>query len=734
MKHTKPQIAIDMILKTGKSKSQKGPLKARFYWIFFILFCVVFNPIWAQNIFSGEPVQVVGTMNSFSTATTSNTTYRRISVSTGAPADGRGQWVKTYNAQATGGDVTNSNMPGGATGGFLFISGPSTNRFQNKWVFTAIGQAKLDSVNTCTAYNSGNDMGLNMATTGRYTFVFNDCGYTATNARYYVGYTANAPVVLSNVSQTINVNTSATLGVSTTAAPSTGENVYVRYTLSASGFASTNTSYVVQASSTNSPTNTSWSATIPAQAIGSNISYYFFTSTLSLAKLTAMSEMDRSLCALNVLDNSGNNYTYSLPRKYTITFNVDLATNICFGGFDSVTVTGSAAALTAWGNGIKLTKNVSNQLHSISLVVDSGATLEYKYRYHKAGNTTWEGNFATTSTNRELVLTKDSILATPCFNSLSAACAVWPAASTVTFLTDLSKTTPDPLGRVYVMGTFTSNTWASGALRMFPVTGMPGYYQRIVTGVCPGTFEYKFVNGDSSLSGSPETFPNPAQRSCTVSNGAGGYNRTYTRIGTTPVNLRFVFDSCSVALPVNLIRFEAKNNAGTVELNWATASEENNKGFAIERSIDGKEFAQIGFVSGQGTSSKINTYKFVDPSAFEKANTLYYRLKQIDFDGASNYSQALSISNTTKDNSTVIHVSPNPFENAISIEANEQFVGSTQVQIIDLQGRIIEEQSIQIELGLNQLQLSKTATMPAGVYYLKLSQGQEEKIVRLIKK
>ncbi|OYU97616.1 MAG: hypothetical protein CFE21_04805 [Bacteroidetes bacterium B1(2017)] len=723
-----------MILNTGKKTQRKAPLKARFYCLLAMLLILFIHPIWAQNIFSGEPVQIVGTMNGFSTLATFNSTYRRVSVSTGNPADGRGQWVKTYNAQASGGDVTNSNMPGGATGGFLFISGPSTNRFQNKWVFTAVAQAKLDSVNTCTAYNSGNDMGLNMSTTGRYTFVFNDCGYTATNARYYVGYTSNAPVTLSNASQLVNTNNSATVGLSTSAAPSAGENVYVRYTLSASGFASTNTSFIVQASSTNSPTNTNWSATIPAQATSSSISYYFFTSTLSLAKLTAMSETDRSLCALNVLDNSGNNYSYSLTRKYTITFNVDLANNICFGGFDSVTVTGSAAALTTWGNGVKLVKNVSNQLHSISLVVDSGATLQYKFRYHKAGVATWEGNFATTSTNRELVLTKDSVLATPCFNSLSAACAVWPAASTVTFLTDLSKTTPDPLGRVYVMGTFTSNTWASGALRMFPVTGMPGYYQRIVTGVCPGTFEYKFVNGDSSLSGSPETFPNPAQRSCTVSNGAGGYNRTYTRIGTTPVNLRFVFDSCSVALPVNLVRFEANYNAGSVELNWATASEENNKGFAVERSLDGKGFIQIGFVSGKGTSAQLNKYSFADASAFEKAHTLFYRLKQIDFDGASNYSQTVSVQENAKENGTVIHVSPNPFENTISILANEQFVGSSKVQVIDLQGRIIEEQNIQIELGLNQVQLCKTAELPGGVYYLKLSQGELEKIVRLIKK
>ena len=101
----------------------------------FIFFTPVEN-LFAQNIFSGEPIQVVGSMNSYSTTTASNSIYRRVSVNIGNPVDGRGQWVKTYSAAATGANVTNSNMGGGSGNGFLFISGPASNRFQNKWVFS----------------------------------------------------------------------------------------------------------------------------------------------------------------------------------------------------------------------------------------------------------------------------------------------------------------------------------------------------------------------------------------------------------------------------------------------------------------------------------------------------------------------------------------------------------------------------------------------------------------------
>jgi hypothetical protein len=94
-----------------------------------LLFLLPINKNFAQNIFSGEPVQVVGTFNGFSTTPYNSdyrtTSYRRLSVTTGNPTDGRGQWATTINVQNSGGNVTPINMPGGGPGGFLFITGTS---------------------------------------------------------------------------------------------------------------------------------------------------------------------------------------------------------------------------------------------------------------------------------------------------------------------------------------------------------------------------------------------------------------------------------------------------------------------------------------------------------------------------------------------------------------------------------------------------------------------------------
>lgn len=521
-------------------------------FLYSLLFTVSANLALAQNIFSGEPVQVTGTMNSFTTAAAANSTYRRITTTTGNPTDGRGQWVKTYNAQPTGGDVTNTNMPGGSGGGFLFISGPPSNRFQNKWVFSGVGQAKLDTINSISAYNFGQDMGLNMATPGRYTFVFNDCGYTATNALFYVGYTQNQPVQLSGAGMQLLQNGSVQVQISTSSTPSATERVFIRYTLN-NNFGTSSGSSIIQCSSINSPKDTLWQANIPAASAGSSVSYYFFTSTLSAAQLNALNETGKSLCAISVADNNGSNFQYSFVPKYNVVFRINMAAFACTP-FDSITLTGNQQALGNWITSRRL-KPVGS-IFSDTLLLDSGNLLEYKFRYHRNGLANWEGTFSTTSGNRELRVSRDTILPAFCFDQQQA-CPAFIPPSQITFRVDLSRGSPDVQGRIFVMGNFTQQPWQQGALRLFPVAGKPGQYERTIT-TCRDTLLYKFINGDSSVIANAESFPSPAQRTCVVPASGGGFNRRFIRNDSLPAVLDFMFDSCMAApvLPKLKIVFE----------------------------------------------------------------------------------------------------------------------------------------------------------------------------------
>lgn len=226
---------------------------------------------------------------------------------------------------------------------------------------------------------------------------------------------------------------------------------------------------------------------------------------------------------------------------YSATFIVDMLNNDCDGGFDSVSVAGGRAEITNWGSGVRLNQIGNTSIYGVTLTMDSGE-FEFKFRFHKNGNTNWEG-----IGNRKWILSKDDTLGLTCFNSdAPGGCIPKPAPSDVQFIVDLSNETPDGQGRVYVMGNFTTPNWQNGAIRLSPVAGKPGFYSTTVN-ICVGSFAYKFVNGDSSITASEENFSDTTQRSCVVPNGVGGFNRFYTRMSANPTTLAYVFNSCNIA-------------------------------------------------------------------------------------------------------------------------------------------------------------------------------------------
>ncbi len=89
----------------------------------------------------------------------------------------------------------------------------------------------------------------------------------------------------------------------------------------------------------------------------------------------------------------------------------------------------------------------------------------------------------------------------------------------------------------------------------------------------------------------------------------------------------------NVALPISLVKFEAEKVAEKVKVQWTTATEINNDKFIVERSADGKYFEYLTELSGAGTSKELNAYEVIDASPLK--GTSYYRLTQIDLDGAS---------------------------------------------------------------------------------------------------
>jgi hypothetical protein len=107
--------------------------------------------------------------------------------------------------------------------------------------------------------------------------------------------------------------------------------------------------------------------------------------------------------------------------------------------------------------------------------------------------------------------------------------------------------------------------------------------------------------------------------------------------GLTDLSIKLNGDD---AWPVELVSFEATANGTNVNLKWATASEINNSGFEVQRNA-GSEFVTVGFVQGHGTTTETQEYSYNDNNLSSGSYT--YRLKQVDYDGTFEYSDAVEV-------------------------------------------------------------------------------------------
>ncbi|QIL77826.1 T9SS type A sorting domain-containing protein [Hymenobacter sp. HDW8] len=142
-------------------------------------------------------------------------------------------------------------------------------------------------------------------------------------------------------------------------------------------------------------------------------------------------------------------------------------------------------------------------------------------------------------------------------------------------------------------------------------------------------------------------------------------------------------------LPVELKQFTATAVRQDAQLNWATASELNNDRFVVERSLDGLTFSTIGTVRGKGTSTQQSKYSFTDAGAARFGTLIYYRLKQLDFDGTATFSPVRTVKFVDAIKVDV-SVYPNPTQGGATLDLTGLPAGDYQVQLLDLTGRSLQ--------------------------------------------
>ena len=188
---------------------------------------------------------------------------------------------------------------------------------------------------------------------------------------------------------------------------------------------------------------------------------------------------------------------------------------------------------------------------------------------------------------------------------------------------------------------------------------------------------------------------------------SSGYSSTYT--------FRTLID-----LPVTLVNFSATASNGLVALNWSTATELNNKGFEIFRSVDGTNFTSIGFVAGAGNSNLLLKYKFTDNPGL--SGNVFYRLKQVDLDGNFTWSNIVHV---TMNGNQLITFMPNPAKSFITISSPDIV---KEIRLLAISGQIIKvwqnvSPNAQLDLG----------AIASGSYLIQFLNGQSSQTMKLFK-
>ena len=194
--------------------------------------------------------------------------------------------------------------------------------------------------------------------------------------------------------------------------------------------------------------------------------------------------------------------------------------------------------------------------------------------------------------------------------------------------------------------------------------------------------------------------------------------------------IKFASSWSSTALPVQFKSFTASKLDNVVNLKWSTATESNNKGFELQRSVNGAKYQAVAFIKGAGNSNIIKSYSYTDMPG--NSGSVCYRLKQFDFDGANTYSK-ISCVNIEAAKTTDVITTPNPFNTSLHIKYNSFNDGSANLQIIDMLGKTHQNTNLIVNKGENTLTLD-TDALPLGIYFIRITNGTEVTTQRIVKR
>lgn len=170
----------------------------------------------------------------------------------------------------------------------------------------------------------------------------------------------------------------------------------------------------------------------------------------------------------------------------------------------------------------------------------------------------------------------------------------------------------------------------------------------------------------------------------------------------------------NAALPVELVKFNARSQASEILLDWQTASETNHRTFIIERKSDLSTFQEIGSLAGEGNSALGASYQFIDRMPFSGNN--YYRLGQEDINGQITYSEIVK-ADLLKEKPS-FQLKSTLVSNILEMKIDIQNETGGTLLISNLSGQLVSKKELaggQIDYKIN------TSEWGSGMYFITLT-------------
>jgi Secretion system C-terminal sorting domain/Bacterial Ig-like domain (group 2) len=196
---------------------------------------------------------------------------------------------------------------------------------------------------------------------------------------------------------------------------------------------------------------------------------------------------------------------------------------------------------------------------------------------------------------------------------------------------------------------------------------------------------------------------------------------------TTVIFVDNIFFSTGSTLAVSLTEFKGIKKGSTTELSWKTIAETNNKGFSIERSVNGTVWTEIGFVNGFGNSSTTKSYSFIDNNTVKGTNL--YRLKQIDNDGKQTYSSNVAIKFAEVDE-VAFSFFPNPVKHTLNVLINN-IENTATLNLVGTDGRVVKSTQLNKQQSNTSFLIDVSKVTP-GTYFLVLTNDKSVKSSKVV--